>query len=365
MDCDVRANAQAGGVVTIDLDALARNYARLRAGAAPAECGAVVKANAYGLGVEPVARRLHREGCRRFFVATLAEALALREVLSDAAIYVFEGPVEGAVEDLAAARLTPVLNSMEQVELWLHTGCPAVLHLDTGMTRLGLDDAAAEALAQRPRVLERLDVEFVMTHLACADEPGHALNVDQIERFEQMRRHLPWKKTSVGNSACALTGVSHAGDLLRPGIGLYGGNPFVAQPNPFEPVVTLEARIVQVHDVDRERTVGYGATYDTGPPARLAIVGVGYADGYPRCLGGRGSGFLDGLRVPLVGRVSMDMLCLDVSALPRDAVRVGRLVELVGSHLPLDEVAEAADTIAYEILTRFGGRLQRRYTGRD
>jgi len=348
--------------LVVDLDALARNYARLRAAAAPAECAAVVKADAYGLGVGPVAKRLLREGCTRFFVATVAEAAELRALAPDATIYVLEGAREGQADALAAARATPVLCSLGQVERWSGRG-RALLQIDTGMGRLGLEARDVEELARRPELLAGIELELVLTHLACADEPEHALNCEQLAAFERLRRRLPAARTSIGNSAAALTGAAMRGDVVRPGIGLYGGNPFTGRANPFEPVVTLIAPIVQIREVEVAQTVGYGATYGVEPPARLAVVALGYADGYPRTLGNRGVIAIAGRRAPVVGRVSMDLICCDVTGLPRAIVRVGDHVEAIGQTVTLDEVAAAADTIGYEVLTRLSPRLAREYRG--
>ena len=348
--------------LTIDLDALARNYARLRAAASPAECAAVVKADAYGLGVAPVVRRLLREACTRFFVATAAEAGELRALAPGVDIYVLEGARAGEVDTLVAARATPVLCSLEQVERWAGRG-RALLQIDTGMARLGLSSREVDELARRPQLLAGIEVELVVMHLACADEPDHPLNRRQLEAFERLRRKLPSARVSIGNSAGTLNGAAQRGDVTRPGIGLYGGNPFAERPNPFEPVVTLDAPIVQIRDIDEAQTVGYGATFGVAPPARLAVVALGYADGYPRALGNRGVVAIGGRRAPVVGRVSMDLLCCDVTALPRDVVRVGATVEALGPNVPLDEVAAAAGTIGYEILTRLSPRLKRAYRG--
>jgi alanine racemase len=346
--------------LTIDLDALARNYRLLRERAAPAECAAVVKADAYGLGIVAVARRLLREGCRRFFVATLGEVAELRALAPDAEIYVFEGAAFASIHELAALRAVPVLSSLEQVERW-HGHGRALLHIDTGMTRLGLSAADVRALALRRDLLEGVELEYVITHLACADEPEHPLNRAQIVLFDELRRLLPAARTSIGNSAGLMLDAAYRGDLVRPGIALYGGNPFAEPPNPMAAVVTFLAPILQIREVAEPVTVGYGATYVASPPARLAVVGAGYADGYPRALSNRGTAALHGSRVPVVGRVSMDLLCVDVSSLPRDTVRVGDFVELIGPTVGLDEVAVAAGTISYEILTGLGRRLARRY----
>jgi alanine racemase len=354
--------ASGSPLLRIDLDALARNFRALREAAAPAECAAVVKADAYGLGVAPVVARLLREGCRRFFVATLAEARELRALSSEAEIYVFEGAVAGATASLEALRAVPVLNSLEQIERWRGRG-RALLHLDSGMTRLGLGERDVAMLAERPMLLDGIEVELIATHLACADEPDHPRNAEQLAQFERLRAQLPSAPTSIGNSAGLLGGPATRGDLVRPGIALYGGNPFGGRPNPMERVVTLTAPILQIREIDTVSAVGYGATYAAEPRARLAIVGIGYADGYRRSLGNRGVAAVGGQRVPVVGRVSMDLTVLDISALPSDSVRAGDSAELIGENVGLDEVAELAGTIGYEILTGLGRRLRREYVG--
>jgi alanine racemase len=356
----MRIDTPTPALLKIDLDALARNYGQLRERAAPAECAAVVKADAYGLGMVPVARRLLREGCRRFFVATLGEAAELRALAPDAEIYVFEGAVLGSVDELMALRAVPVLSSLEQVERWRGHG-RALLHIDTGMTRLGLSAADVRVFAKRRDLLEGVELTYVITHLACADEPEHPQNRAQIESFDELRALLPPARTSIGNSAGLFLDAAHRGDLVRPGIALYGGNPFTERPNPMAPVVTFLAPILQIREITEPVTVGYGATYVAAPPARLAVVGAGYADGYPRGLSNRGTAALRGVRVPVVGRVSMDLLCVDISALPRDGVGVGDLVELIGPTVGVDEVAAAAGTISYEILTGLGRRPVREY----
>ena len=344
----------------IDLDALASNYRLLRERAAPAECAAVVKADAYGLGVERVVRRLLHEGCRRFFVATAAEAHEVRALTRDVEICVFEGALASTVGALVALNVRPVLNSLEQIERWRGRG-RALLHLDTAMNRLGLSAGDVGALAVRKDVLADMEFTLVMTHLACADEPRHPLNAEQLARFDHLRRQLPAARTSIGNSAGALLGAAYCGDVVRPGIALYGGNPFSDRPNPMHAVVTLTAPILQVREIAEPQPVGYGATYVASPPARIAVVGIGYADGYPRNLGNAGTAAVAGRRVPVVGRVSMDLISIDVAAVPRDDVRVGNPVELIGPTVCVDEVAAAAGTISYEILTGMGRRLVRDY----
>lgn len=353
----------ATGRLLVDLDALARNYRKLCATASPAECAAVVKADAYGLGVAPVVRSLVRAGCSSFFVATVAEGCELRGLEPDAVIYVFGGATPEDTATLVDAELVPVLNSYAQVECWARAGgrAPAALHIDTGMSRLGLSAREVEQLAGDTALLERLDVTLVMTHFACADQAEHEMNREQLVRFEQLRRRLPRARTSIAGSAGIFIDAAHRGDVVRPGIALYGGNPFTGRDNPMEPVASLHGQILQLREIDEACTVGYGATYAVTPPARIAVVGVGYADGYPRCLGNRAVAALGGVRVPVIGRVSMDLLCVDVSGIAPERVRVGGWVELFGAVVTLDEIAEAAGTISYEILAGLGSRLEREY----
>ena len=348
----------------IDLDALAANYLALRAVARPASVAAVVKANAYGLGVGPVAAALVGVGCDSFFVSSLAEGLELRDLQPAVRVLVLEG-AGGAVEACLAARLVPVLNTVAEVREWVARAgaAPAVLQLDTGMNRAGLDAADVAELGTEPALLAGLRIELLMTHLACADEPGHPLNRQQLERFRTLRASLPTAPTSIGNSAGIWLGPEFRGDLVRPGLALYGGRPMASGPNPMRPVVRLSARVLQLRELGESASVGYGASARLGPAARIATVGAGYADGYPRALGNRGYAAIAGVRLPVVGRVSMDLTTLDVSALPAGALAVGDSVDLLGGGVPLEDAAELAGTVGYELLTRLSTRLVRRYHG--
>lgn len=348
----------------IDLDALVGNYRALCRIAAPSRVSAVVKANAYGLGVGPVAASLMAAGCDTFFVSSLAEGFELRALAPALRVLVLQG-AGGAPADCLAERLEPVLNTIPEVHEWIAAarGAPAALQLDTGMNRAGLDAADVGQLAAEPGVLGALNVALVMTHLACADEPGHPLNRMQIERFAALRALLPPAPTSIGNSAGTLLGAEYRGDLVRPGLALYGGRPFASGPNPVRPVVRLEARVLQVRELGEDATVGYGASARLRPPARIATVGAGYADGYPRALGNRGYASIAGRRVPVIGWVSMDLTTLDISSLPAGAIDVGDTVDLLGGGVPLEEAAELAGTVSYELLTRLSTRLVRRYHG--
>ena len=346
----------------VDLDALAANYARFAALPGGAEVAPVVKADGYGLGAAAVARRLHAQGARRFFVARVGEGETLREALGarEAVIYVLDGCPPGAADRLDAAALIPVLSSPEQVEAWgagpARARRPAALHVDTGMNRLGLEMAQAQALAADPARLGRADVTLVMSHLACAEDPASPMNAGQLQRFGEARRLFPQARASLANSAGAQLGADYAFDMVRPGIGLYGGGV-----GALSPVASFEAPILQLRTVGAGETVGYGATFTAPHDLRAATVAAGYADGVLRGLSGRGYGVRDGRRLPLLGRVSMDLIVLDVTGLP--AARPGDLVQLVGPDAPLNEIAAAAGTIPYELLVRLGARTPPTYRG--
>jgi alanine racemase len=344
----------------VDLDALARNHARLRAMAGGAEVAPVVKADGYGLGAAEVARRLYADGARRFFVARLSEGEALRAALStrEAVIYVLDGCPPGAADRLDAAALIPVLNTLDQLADWARgaprVGRPAALHVDTGMNRLGLPIEEAHALAASSDRLGRLDVTLVMSHLACAEDAGSPMNRAQLARFREARALFPQARASLANSAGVALGPEFGFDMVRPGIGLYGGCGS-------EPVLTWEAPILQLRTVRPGESVGYGASFTARETLRTATVAAGYADGALRALSGRGYGTLDGRPCPILGRVSMDLLVVDVSGAP--GARVGDPVTLLGDDPPLDAVAEAAGTLGYEILVRLGARTPRTYRG--
>jgi len=338
----------------IDLGALGANYAIFQRAAAPGAAAAVVKADAYGLGAPAVVRTLWQQGCRDFFVATAAEGLQVRAELPDAAIYVFEGALQTTVDELCSAALIPVLNHAQQLDLWRRSadGQPAAVHVDTGMHRLGFEANLNAADLRGVRVC------LLVTHLACADEPGHPMIARQLERLARVRELVPGVPVSIGNSAAALGGPALAGDLARPGVGLFGGNPFVREASPVRPVAGLEGRILQVRQVAAGDSVGYGATFTARAPMELAIVGIGYGDGVPRLLSNCGQAALRGERCAIVGRVSMDLTTIDVTG--RNAC-LDDWVEIFGATVLVDEVAGWAQTIPYEVLTGLGQRPRREY----
>ncbi len=359
-----RADAQ----LTVDLDALTRNYRLLKSRIGGARCAAVVKADAYGLGMHEVVSALIRDGCDSFFVATLDEAMALRERVPGVFVGVFNGVTDAHHKVFKSQSLIPVINTLGQLATWRAqaSGSPphaAILHVDTGMCRLGLTSGEVALLADEPDRLNGVDVVLIMSHLACADDAEQPMNNAQREAFAEARKRLPAAPASLANSSGIFLGEAYHFDLVRPGAALYGINPTPGRPNPMAEVVRLRAKIIQVRDVDRPQTVGYGAAHRVSGPSRIATIPVGYADGLLRNLGGRGRAAIGEALVPIVGRVSMDLVTLDVTKLPATAARPGVMVDLIGGPLSLDSVAESAGTIGYEILTRLGQRLQRQYVG--
>ena len=353
--------------LTVDLNALATNWRTLQAAATRAGCaesGAVVKANAYGLGIEPVARTLASLGCRRFFVATLPEGEALRDILPDATsceVHVLSGPTDpAAASRMTSAGLIPSLNDHYQLELWKpHRQHPAAIHIDTGMNRLGFPFESVDRAT-----FQGLEIALVMSHLACADTPDHPLNAIQRTRCERIAEMFQGIPTSFANSAAACTGnlaaASRGRDIARLGIGLYGGNPLTDQPSPVTPVATLDAPILSTRHATKGETIGYGATHTLTQATTLGVIAAGYADGIPRTLGGRGSVFRDDHRLPILGRISMDTLTIDATAVA-DTLHPGDRVEIFGRNISLDEAATLASTIPYELLVRVGPRVERRY----
>ncbi|WP_201786027.1 alanine racemase [Novosphingobium barchaimii] len=354
----------AGAVLTIDFEALAANYRLLCRQVAPARVAGVVKADGYGLGAANVARTLIDAGCRHLFVALLGEAEALMPDLpGDIPLYVLNGLMPGAEAQCLAIGAIPVLNSLDQVERWAALAAargrvlPGVLQVDTGMSRMGMPADEIDALLAAPGLLEHIDLRLIMSHLACADEPADAANAAQASRFEAITARFPHVPRALDNSGGAFLARGHF-DIVRAGIALYGGAPSDGA-NPMQAVIALDARIAQLRTVPAGTGVGYGLTHHVTRESRIATIPVGYADGWPRCLGNRGSAFIAGIRVPVVGRVSMDSITLDVTEVPLEHLYPGAPVELIGPHQTLDAVAADAGTISYEILTQLSRRYER------
>ena len=383
MQESVRTDAIAGGmdvppearaVLRIDLEALRANWARLNAETGTAECAGVIKADAYGLGLKQIAHALAHEGARTFFVATLDEGRDLRNLLPGAVIYILDGLLAGAEAHYSGFDLRPVLSGLAEVEEWaaycLRVGrqLPAALHLDTGINRLGMTADDVRALARRLDPLKAFDLSLVLSHLACADDPKSPKNPAQRAKFDELRAMLPPAPASLANSGGVFLGRDYHYDLVRPGIALYGGRAFEGGPNPMRTVVRLAARILQVRDVAAGETVGYGATFHVDEPRRIATIACGYADGFLRALSnasGRSGavGYIGDYPVPVVGRVSMDLITVDVTEVPEALARRGQWVEVMGDRVTLDDLTDKAGTIGYELLTRLSRRVHRIYTG--
>jgi alanine racemase len=354
----------AGSTLTVDLDAIGANYRTLRNRTEGAVCAGVVKANAYGLGVELVGQRLWREGCRTFFVASLEEAIHLRGLLQDAEIVTLNGLMLGEEAYYREYGLLPTLNDIGQIETWSaycgRTGSlPAAVHFDTGMSRLGLSASERRRLSGNPEIIAGIECRYLLSHLACADPPGHPLNDMQRCDFAEVVSWMPHEKASLAASAGIFLGRGWHFDMVRAGIALYGGAPVEGQPNPMIPVVRLEGLVLQVRDVDSSETVGYGATHKITKPTRVATVAAGYADGYLRSLGSRSAARWGNTTLSLIGRVSMDLITLDATA--ATGLMAGDMVELIGSDYDINALASDAGTIPYEILTSLGRRYRRCY----
>ena len=359
---DIPANA--GARLTVDLDAVADNWRLLAARAAPhADCAAMVKADAYGLGAEAVGPALAKAGAKVFFVATLDEGIRLRRVIAQE-IGVLEGPRPGAEAELRQHRLTPVVNSLEQLAAWSGSGGGrAILHLDTGMSRLGLSEREVDTLTGDLGRLRGVELGWIMSHLVSGEVQPDPDNPLQLARFRDALARLPKAKASLANSAGIFLGPAYHFDLVRPGAALYGLAPVDHAPNPMKTTVKLEAEILTVREIADGRSVGYNAQWRANRPTRIATVGVGYADGYLRSLINRGRGYIAGHPIPLVGRVSMDLVTFDVTDLPEDAARPGTPIVLMGPELPPDELGRLAGTNGYHMLTGLSRRYARRYLG--
>lgn len=362
--------AEAPGVLTIDLGAIFDNYRALAVRVLPTECAAAVKGDAYGCGIEPVVTTLTRAGCKTFFVAHLEEARKVRAVAPEAVIYVLNGFTAGTGPAFAEAYAQPVINSSNELGEWDHFvqtsgwtgGCG--IHVDTGMNRLGLTIDETAAVAAR-MASESHGLTLLMSHLACADRPENPLNDQQIRQFREIRVLFRGIASSLANSGGIFLDKSAYCDLVRPGIALYGGNPMPGKPNPMRPVIDLKARVLQVRNVPKGGTVGYQAAWTAKRASRIAVIAAGYADGLLRAAAQTDSSnqgrdvLVAGKRCRIVGRVSMDMMAVDASDLPDGTVRRGDMVTLIGEGLPIDEVAGQAGTISYEVLTNLGRRFHR------
>jgi len=357
--------AAAAATLEVDPGAIVANWHQLRARHPAGPVAAVLKADGYGLGAAPIATALHTAGCRHFFVALLAEALAIRSLVPGSMVAVLNGMLPGTEAEAVAADATPVLGSLAEIDAWSVAArtagrrLPALLHIDTGMSRLGLDPQDLARLQQDPARLDGIELRYIMTHLVASEIAGDPLNHTQRDRFDTACAGLPPAPRSIANSAGIFLGAPWASDLARPGAALYGINPTPEWPNPMRPVVRLTARVLAVREIEAGATVGYNATWRATRPTRIATVGIGYADGWHRALSNRGVAHFDGTPVALVGRVSMDLTTFDVTGCP--GLRRGAELELLGPHQSPDDVAAQSGTNGYEVLTSLGHRIHRVY----
>lgn len=366
--------AEARGVLFIDLAQISANWKALSDHVAPAHCAAVVKADAYGLGAERVIPALAAAGCRVLFVATLAEARQARALAPDTVVYVLDGVPAGTAPACADAEVWPILSSAPEVAEWAAetgrrgTRLPCGLHIDTGLNRLGLSAAEIDDLSADMSQLAQLDIRLVMSHLACADEPDHPMNSRQRETMLALKSLLPDAPASLAASDGIMLGPPFHFDLVRPGYALYGGQASRTRPAPVGPVVEAYARVLQVRDVMPAETVGYSAVFRADSPRRIAIIAAGYADGFFRHLSGTSQGpaghvAFAGRLAPVVGRVSMDLITVDVTDLSGPSVTRGEWAEIIGPTISLETFGSAAGSIGYEALTRLGRRFHRVYLG--
>ncbi len=355
----------AKAVLTIDLGAICENYHILRRQLNGVECAAVVKADGYGLGAVHVGAALAKAGCRTFFVAQLDEGIALRDVVGDAEIHILNGLAPNAEDVFRAHQLIPVLGSLHDIDIWQaysrQFDLPCDIHVDTGMLRLGLPPDELQQIADSPDRIAGLNINTVLSHLASADEPQSTQTGAQLQAFKQARRILPMARASLANSSGVFWGQPFHYDLARPGVALYGVNPTPFNENPMRPCITLLARVVQIRNASTGETVGYGATHKLTRPSKIATLAVGYADGYLRSLSDKAYGYMGETKIPLVGRVSMDLITFDVTDVPGQQCHPGAWVELIGSRHSVDDLAHEAGTIGYEVLTSLGNRYHRIY----
>jgi len=367
------ALASATGVLTVDLDAIVANWRKLEKAAVPAECAAVIKADAYGCGVDPVARALAAAGCKTFFLATVDEARAARAAVPSATLYALDGIFQNCGDAFAKTDCKPVIGDLNELAEWdvfcRRSGWAggAAIHIDTGMNRLGLTITEAQGIVPRINAGDH-GITLVMSHLACAEALNHPLNAKQLAIFREIASLFTGVPASLSNSSGIFLSPQFQFDLVRPGAALYGINPTPEADNPMQPVVDLKARIVQIRNVERGDSVGYGGTWTARRPTRLAIISAGYADGYFRAAGSndgtRGAEVVvAGKRCPVAGRVSMDLMAVDITDLEKNAVRRGHMATLIGEGITVDELAHHFGTIGYEVLTSLGPRYARVYKG--
>lgn len=364
----MQTNSKTSGLLTIDLGALEHNYQILQK-TVGSDCSVagIVKADAYGLGMRPIVEKLTKLNCPQFFVASLEEAIQLREINKTTPVAVLNGLYHGAEKEYLAHNIMPVLNSLEEIMRWkkqnpdTSKSMPAIIHFDTGMNRLGLGIKETARFFDSSAFSRGLDVQHILSHFACADEKENILTFKQNEKFKELSNKFPTAKKSISNSSGVFRDNLYHHDMVRPGYALYGGNPTPETVNPMKPVVKLSARILQVNHVSQRESVGYGATHIFDHDTIIATVALGYADGFLRSGSSATTLYWHGKPCPVIGRVSMDLVSVDLSQLLDSTPQTGYFMDILGPHQNIDTLAETAGTIGYEILTSLGARYQREY----
>ena len=356
-------------VLVVDLKRLQSNYHVAKAMIkSPANCGAVVKANAYGLGIVEVCKALYGAGCRHFFVAYLSDAIGIKKLVQGAEIYVLNGFHKSEYEEGYLQGFIPVLNSISDIENYNHFAShkkeklPAVLHLDTGMGRLGLIDNEFDYILKKPDVIEALNITYLMSHLACADELTNKLNISQLSKFKEAAKQFPNTKMSLCNSAGIYLGEEYHFDLVRAGYILYGGNPSpYLIDSPVQQVAFLYGRVVRIKTLDHDQTISYGGRYKAKKGDKIATITCGYADGYHRIMTGDAFCYFEKYKLPVIGVITMDMIMVDINSIPESKLKDLKYVELLGDNIKIEKLAQSANTIGYEVLTSLGNRFNRIY----
>ena len=353
----------------INIDSIIHNYQLINNKVGNTECAAVLKADAYGMGASVVAKALDKVGCSTFFVATIDEGIELRACFSknENQIAVLSGLLEGSEDIFYSNKLTPVLNDTEQIKKWAiynkqkKISAPSILHIDTGMNRLGITINELYDIIKNPTELKELHVEWIMSHLACGDQPRDIMNEKQLSVFLNAKKEFPNVKASLANSAGVFLGQSYHLDMVRPGIALYGSGSGSIPSKPLKQVIKLYSRILQIRTLSTGASVGYGASYRVSEATRVATVGLGYADGYMRSLSNCSWVFFNGLRLPVIGRISMDYITIDITQIASEKIKTGDFIEIIGDKFTLDDLATVANTVPHELLTRLGTRHHRIY----
>jgi alanine racemase len=364
-----------GGILSINLKNLHKNYKIISSFASRSITSATVKSNGYGLGLDKVAKTLYSAGCRVFFVSHLSEAIILNDVIEskNIIIYVLNGLPKNSIDEYVKGGFRPVIGSLDELHDWANYSGkkklpPIALNIETGFTRLGLYPNDLIKVASVIKGKKNINISLIMSHLACAEDKNSNMNAEQLNLFKKAAEVFPNIPRSICNSAGLFCGENYHLELVRPGISLYGGYEGMLKCVKLHPVVSLHAPIIQIKEVSRGVRIGYGATYKFNKKTLVGLVSIGYADGLIRSLStndGNKYGadlFINGIKTPIVGRISMDITAIDLTNVPIENCKRGELVEIIGQNQNIDQLSKNAGTISYELLSRLGFRFKRVYT---